>query len=140
MILRPRLMERIKEHEGFVPYAYQDHMGFWTLGYGRLIDERRGGGISPEEAEMLLRNDLWAAERASEQFPWFDRLDAARQEVIIEMVFQLGFSGVSRFQKMIRAIRDEDWTDAAREMRDSAWHAQTPARCEELANIMEHGI
>ncbi len=39
----------LKNDEGWRPFAYQDHLGFWTLGYGFLIDQRRGNdGLGPQ--------------------------------------------------------------------------------------------
>jgi hypothetical protein len=55
------------------------------------------------------------------------------------MVFQMGGAGVSRFPKFLAALQRGAFTEAAGEMRDSAWHNQTPARCERLAKMMEQG-
>jgi len=64
------IREQIKRHEGKVLHAYPDHLGYWTIGYGRLIDERRGGGITEAEAEE------WAAGAAVPQ--WVsDAIEAA---------------------------------------------------------------
>lgn len=115
---------------------YMCPAGRWSIGYGRNLEDV---GISTEEAEILLTNDLRAAERQAEAFEWFSDLDGARQEVILEMIFQLGFTGVRKFQRMIHAIRLEDWDGASREMMNSHWHTQTPKRCEELAKIMREG-
>ena len=57
-------------------------------------------------------------------------------EVILEMVFQLGTTGVSKFKKFWKALRVKDWKKAAAEMKDSRWHSQTPRRCESLAEIV----
>ena len=50
--------KQIKRHEGFVSNAYKDSLGYLTIGYGRLIDKSKGGGISETEAEYLLANDV----------------------------------------------------------------------------------
>ena len=57
-------------------------------------------------------------------------------EVILEMVFQLGTTGVSKFLKFFKALRVKDYKTAAAEMQDSRWHSQTPKRCEHLAEIV----
>ena len=54
---------RCMEEEGLVLHAYEDHLGYLTIGYGRLIDKRRGGGISKAEAEYLLLNDCRRVEQ-----------------------------------------------------------------------------
>ena len=51
-------IEWLKKEEGVIPHAYQDHLGFWTIGVGRLIDKRKGGGLSADEIDYLLSNDI----------------------------------------------------------------------------------
>ena len=56
------LLNLIRKHEGFRASAYRDTRGYLTIGYGRLIDARRGGGITRQEAEFLLAGDTKRAE------------------------------------------------------------------------------
>jgi lysozyme len=56
--------------------------------------------------------------------------------VVIEMVFQLGIGGVSKFKNMLEALKESDYAHAAVHMLASNWHKQTPTRCEELAEIL----
>ena len=58
------------------------------------------------------------------------------EHVIVEMVFQLGKTGVSKFKKMWKALSDGDKKQASLEMQDSRWHSQTPVRCEALAEVV----
>lgn len=44
----------LETDEGRVPHAYQDHLGYWTIGVGHLIDKRKGGGLTPDEVDYLL--------------------------------------------------------------------------------------
>ena len=60
----------------------------------------------------------------------------AAKGIIIEMIFQLGKTGVSKFKNMFAALNEFDYTRAAEEMLNSAWYRQTPSRCEELSNLM----
>jgi lysozyme len=46
----------LEKEEGFVPHVYKDHLGYWTIGHGILVDERKGGGITIEESRYLLNN------------------------------------------------------------------------------------
>ena len=64
-----------------------------------------------------------------------DICDTAR-EIIVEMVFQLGIGGVSKFKKMFEALRNKDYNEAANQMLDSQWRVQTPKRCQELSDLM----
>ena len=132
---------RLIEDEGEVLHAYEDHLGFLTIGVGRLIDKRKGGGISQDESRYLLRNDIARCRAQCEQrFPWFLQLDPVRQDAIVCMAFQLGLDGVAKFKMMIRALSIGDYVAASLEMRRSEWHKQTPARCERMARIMSRGI
>jgi lysozyme len=139
MIAIERIIDRLVADEGEVLHAYQDHMDLWTIGVGRLIDPKKGGGISREESRYLLANDIrkWLA--IAGQWTWFDKLSWQRQGVLVCMLHQLGARGVSNFRKMLEALEKNDFEAAADEMLDSAWYKQTPARCELMAQIMRTG-
>jgi lysozyme len=132
------LIESIKKHEGLRLYPYQDSLGFWTIGYGRCIEKK---GITPQEADMMLQTDIDASTAQFNTLPdrVKDACNSARMETIIEMIFQLGFSGTMRFRKMFTAIEARDFERASMEMLDSRWARQTPGRCRELAETMRTG-
>ena len=142
---KERLIERISSNEGFRGFAYKDTLGNFTIGYGRKITPDQAEhdyrlGVSSAEAYSMLEDDVNKTIAAcQDRFPWFEYLNDIRQEVVVEMAFQLGVYGVSLFQGMIRAIKNNDWALAADEMLNSAWHKQTPSRCESLANLMLNG-
>lgn len=135
------LKERIMRHEGFCSTPKYDAKGCYAIGYGHDIAsgavDMYKDGITVEHALKLLEQDLTNLKQsAAIEFPWLLGLDDCRQSVIIEMCYQLGVYGVTQFHKMIAAIRDQNWPEAAKQMLDSEWHEQTPARCEELAELM----
>lgn len=134
------LLNSIKQHEGFVPYAYQDSRGYWTIGYGTLID-KRGGGITEEEGQYLLNNQLNAKlEELDTEIPWWRLLDDPRQNVIAEMAYQMGVEGLLGFQKMLMYLKAKQYENAAAEGLDSEWaRTQSPARAKELMQIMATG-
>lgn len=135
------MIERLVADEGEVLHAYECPAGYLTIGVGRLIDKRRGGGITQEESRYLLRNDISRVVAQCEtRFEWWDSLDSARQQAIVCMAFQLGVNGVANFRKMVAAIKVRDFAEAARQMIDSNWHRQTRARCERMAEIMRTGV
>jgi lysozyme len=137
MIDHPAVTARLLADEGEVLHAYADHRGFLTIGVGRLIDERRGGGISVSESRFLLHNDIdKRVLQAVERFPWFRELSIERRGVIVCMAFQLGINGVANFRRMCAAIEAGDFEAAATEMRMSTWAVQTPSRSARLARIM----
>jgi len=133
------LRARVKKAEALKLTLYPDSLGYLTIGYGRLLDPRKGGHISPDEAEYLLANDLKAAERACETLPVYLELSPVRQAVLIEMCFNLGFDGLREFQKMLHALVHQDYEHAASEMLDSQWAAQVKGRAVQLSNQMKTG-
>lgn len=131
------LQDRIIRHEGLRLSPYRDTMGKLTIGVGRCLDTK---GISRDEAIYLLNNDLdYVKEHVATALPCILGLDQLRQEVLFEMAFQLGMNGLLGFKNMLAAVRDHNWASASTNMLSSAWHTQTPDRCEELANIMLNG-
>lgn len=135
-----RGVAQIKRHEGLVLNAYQDHLGYWTIGYGRLIDRKRGGGISEAEAEMLLKNDIdGVVSSLKRQITFWDRLNAPRQAVLMNMAFQMGVAGLLKFKRTLSLIEAGQFSDAASNMLTSLWAKQTPRRAQEMANQMRTG-
>lgn len=134
------LAEQLEREEGRVRHAYQDHLGFWTIGVGRLIDKRKGGGLRDSEIDLLLSNDI--AEKSAqviEFLPWSINLEPARQAVLVQMAFQMGITGLLGFKGTLAAVRDGHYAHAAARMLDSRWAQQTPARAHRLARQMETG-
>lgn len=127
------------QHEGLRLKPYRDTAGKLTIGVGRNLDDV---GISKQEAAILLQNDLRRAVTAARLVVGeeFERLDPARQAVIIDMAFNLGQKRLSDFRKMINAVRRKDYALAAQEMRNSLWAKQVKGRAERLSNIMETGV
>ena len=143
--LTDSLKDRVRIHEGIRTTMYLDSLGKATIGIGHLIKpherERYAEGveISMDEVEELFEMDLnraaAGAESLIEECIGHD-LPPHVEEVILEMVYQLGTQGVRNFAKMWKAMRVKDWKTAASEMKDSRWHKQTTKRCESLAEII----
>lgn len=135
-----KLVSELERDEGCVLHAYNDHLGYTTIGVGRLLDQRRGGGISQDEAEYLLANDIERVTRAlQERVDCFNDLDDVRQRSLVNMAFQLGIGGLLKFKKMLAAMDDEQWSTAANEALDSRWSQQTPERAKRIAYMIETG-
>jgi lysozyme len=132
------LTEQLRRDEGTESCAYQDSLGYWTIGVGRLIDARKGGGLSNEEIDYLLDNDIKAkTAEVLRALPWAARLSEARQAVLVNMAFQLGTKGLLAFHRTLGSVEDGQYGDAAVEMLNSTWAKQTPARAMRLATQME---
>lgn len=133
-------IKQLREEEGEVLHAYQDHMGFWTLGVGRLIDKRRGGAISKEESAYLLSNDIAKVESdLDSRLSWWRNLDDARQAVLLGMAFQMGTVGLLGFKNTLKMVQSGDWQGAANGMLSSLWARQTPARAKRMSEQMRTG-
>jgi lysozyme len=137
---RLRLRARVKEAEGFRATPYRDTEGYLTIGYGRLIDPARGGGIAKDEAEYLLANDLRVAERLCEGMEPYLDLSPARQAVLIEMCLNLGPAGLKGFKRFFSALVHQDYEHAAGEMLASRWSGQVGARAVRMAEQMKTGV
>lgn len=132
--------EQLRLDEGEKLSAYQDHLGFWTIGIGRLIDARKGGGITKEESSYLFQNDLKRKrDEVRRALPWFDKLDEARQGVLLNMAFQMGTQGLLGFKNTLAMVEAGDYEAASRGMLNSLWARQTPNRAQRLARQMATG-
>jgi lysozyme len=132
--------DQIKSDEGLVLHAYTDTVDMLTIGYGRLIDRRRGGGISEDEAEYLLKNDVSSRLTVLQNaIPFFNKLDDARKAVLLNMSFQLGIAGLLKFKGTLAFIEAGDYKNAAANMLKSLWAKQTPNRAKRLAEQMRTG-
>ncbi len=143
--MKTETRERVTAHllvdEGVVLHAYQDSLGYWSLGCGRLIDKRRGGGISYSEAMLLLEHDIdkhW--DDLVERMPWVLTLDEVRQACLANLSFNLGVDGLVKFTNTLAAIKRKDWPAAARGLRASKWYTQVQrSRSERLIAMMLTG-
>ena len=134
------LTDQLIRDEGVVLHAYQDHLSFWTIGIGRLIDKRKGGGISLAEARFLLNNDIVrVSNEVRRALPWSEKLDEERFCVLLNMAFQMGITGLLGFKNTLAMIERGDYRAAAKGMLNSKWATQTPARCKRLSIQMETG-
>ena len=139
--MRSELTRQLRGDEGTKPHAYQDHLGFWTIGVGRLVDARKAGsGLRPEEITFLLNNDIDDRIRElGRRLPWFLQLDAARQGVLLNMSFQLGVEGLLGFKNTLKLVEQSRYDEAADNLLLSKWATQTPARAQRMAAQMRSG-
>ena len=135
------LKARIKEHEGFRDQVYKDSLGFATIGYGHLVlpndPYKEGVTYSKEDLEKVFDGDFDTACSNANQLIKDLPLHHQAKCVIIEMVFQLGIGGVSKFKNMWKALGEGDYQTASEEMLDSRWAKQTPKRATDLSNVMK---
>ena len=137
-----RLLKSVKQHEGYKDHVYLDTRNKRTVGVGHLCVEAhwKEGVAYPEEMLMkVLEDDLKNAIRGAEELcSDCPVLDDQAKEIIVEMVFQLGKTGVSKFRNMWKALGQDppQYDVAATEMLDSRWAKQTPNRAKEMSDHM----
>lgn len=129
-------IDLIKKHEGLRLTAYRDSRGVLTIGYGRNLEDR---GITAMEALMLLQQDYTEICYRLYGLPWFNKLNEPRQAAVMDMAFNLGFTGLLKFQRFLKALTDGDYSRAAAEMLNSGWAHQVGLRAVEDAQIMDTG-
>lgn len=133
-----KLTERLIKHEGLKLKPYTCPAGKLTIGVGRNLEDR---GITEDEALYLLKNDILnCRNQCYTSFYWFGDLDEVRQDVLIEMCFNLGISRLKGFKKMLKACELKNYTLASQEMLTSLWARQVGNRAKKLADIMRKGV
>ena len=132
------IAESLKVEEGYRAHCYICTAGAHTVGYGRNIDADGGIGISEDEADYLLRNDIERTIEECKRWAWFDDLDPGRQSVVVQLCFQLGAPRLSQFKLMLAALSQQppDYETAADELLDSRFAEQVPERANRLAEKM----
>jgi lysozyme len=135
------LEERIKRHEGYVGYPYTDTLGFLTGGYGHRIIAGEELPTDREGWEKLFQKDLLLAKEGAKKLIAKYKvkdLPCVPEEIIVEMVYQMGETGVSKFKKMFKALKKEpkDYEEASSQMMDSRWAKQTYSRARNLSEKM----
>jgi len=136
-----RLLQSVKKHEGYRNKVYLDTLGKRTVGVGHLCVEDFWEDDKEYEEKFLmtiLEHDLQTAIKGAERLlKGCGILDSLAKEIIIEMVFQLGETGVSKFKNMLEALENgPDYQTAAIEMLDSKWAKQTPNRAASMSAEM----
>ena len=138
-----RLLASVKKHEGYRNKVYLDTLGKRTVGVGHLCVEDFWEDDKEYEEKFLmtiLEHDLETAIKGAKdlmsEHGCMD-IDEVAEEIIIEMIFQLGKTGVSKFRNMWKALSELNYVGASYEMLDSRWAKQTPNRAKGMADTMK---
>ena len=134
--MRESLEDQLIRHEGMRLDMYKDTVDVWTIGIGRNLEDV--GLRSEAEAKFLLRSDISAVQKElRERLPWFEDLDPDRQQVLTNMAFNLGVTGLIRFSKTLSYVESGLYEKAADEMLRSRWADQVGKRATELSQTMK---
>jgi lysozyme len=139
-----KLREQLKIDEGCVYEIYNDHLGYPTFGIGHLVresDPEHGSplGTAVSEGRVIEAFDAdieIVLSDCNTLYPDFEDLPEEAQQIIANMMFNLGRPRLSKFVGMKRGVDAKDWDSAADEMVDSRWYRQVGARADRLVNRM----
>jgi lysozyme len=142
MIDMDKLLESVKKHEGYRNKVYLDTLGKRTVGVGHLCVEDFWEDDKEYEESFLmeiLEKDLQSAIDQADDMCKDLKISSDAKILVIEMIFQLGGNGVSKFRKMWQALQQDppDYAEASVQMLDSRWAKQTPNRAQEMAGHMK---
>jgi lysozyme len=131
------LIEDLKRHEGFRAKPYRDTTGHLTLGYGFNLDTT---GISQTEATMILEHRIKILQsQLRQRLPFWSRLSQNRQDVLVNMAYNLGIEALLEFKKTLQHIASGEYREAGDQMLRSLWAKQVGKRAVELADMMRNG-
>lgn len=135
-----RIRELLKRHEGVKNYAYKDHLGYVTVGVGRCLEEGVGLGLSDDEIDYLLQNDIDRCRKELDtEYEWFDNLDSVRQEALINLSFNIGQTRLRGFVKALGHMAAGRYEEAGDEFYDSKWATQVGDRALEVCQMIKSG-
>jgi lysozyme len=127
-------------HEGVEAFGYLCTSNKLTIGVGRNIDKDGGLGLSEDEIDYLLNNDIYRCRKElSETFNWFDDLDQVRQDAVVNLHFNLGLTRLLGFKKALAFMESGDYLLAAEEFLDSQWRNQVGNRAIEVTDMIRDG-
>lgn len=132
---RQRLSRTLIKHEALRLEPYRCSAGKLTIGVGHNLDDN---GISGAIALALLKEDIQNSEEQLRRFFFFELLSDVRQEVLLNLHFNIGHSAFKRFKKMILNLGRGDFEKAADEMMDSRWYHQVGKRAVYLVRAMRN--
>ena len=139
------LREQLEIDEGIKHEIYLDHLGYPTFGIGHLVTESDpehgqevGTSVSEDRVIEAFESDLESVlSDCSRLYPDFESLPEEAQQIIANMMFNLGYPRLSKFRNMKACVDQKDWMGAGDEMMDSRWYNQVPNRAGRLVNRMK---
>ena len=144
-------LELVKEAEGFYPNTYRCPAGKLTQGYGRnlevhpLTEEEKlelneDGSVSKEVAEKWALKELQECEEKLMSNIIYQKQTEVRKAVLLDMCFNIGYSGLMKFKKMWFALGERDYAEASRQMKDSKYYTDVKSRGKRNVTIMASNI
>jgi lysozyme len=140
VIDKQKLRDQLSLHEDRRKFVYDDATGKGideacfvrgkpTVGVGRNLADR---GLSDDEIDYLLDNDINDCIAEAQKFRWFEALNPVRQAAVVELVFNLGLTRLSGFKKFLNFMNEHRYAQAAGELKNSLWYRQVKSRGDTL--------
>ena len=131
MINEEFLVEQLKRHEGIRLKPYHCTSNKLTIGIGRNLDDV---GISNDEAEYLLRNDIADCIDKAMSLAWFNDAPEAVQSAVVNLIFNMGFAKLCTFKLTLGHLERGEYELAGAELLNSRYAQQVGQRAVEIAN------
>lgn len=143
---REKVYEQLKIDEGVKYEIYLDHLGLPTFGVGHLILDSDpeeglevGTPVSEERVKLCFETDLdYAIAECEILYKNWHFLPDEVQQILVNMMFNMGRPRLTKFKKFNAAISRRDWQEASKEGRDSRWYRQVTNRAERLMKRLEN--
>ena len=144
---RKAVFEQLKMDEGVVYEVYLDHLDLPTFGVGHLVLESDpeygadvGTPVSEERVKECFEKDLDTAISECEILygDHWEGFPGEVQEILVNMMFNMGRTRLSKFKNFNSALEEGDWERAGVEGRDSLWYRQVTNRAERLMTRMDN--
>lgn len=146
-----KLKQSIKKYEGLSLKPYLCPKKKLTIGFGHNLESV---GITPQIADLMLELDILNTKlELVDKIPFFKNLDDIRQNVLLEMAFNMGVPNLLEFKNTLKFMEKKDFINASIEMLDSQWHrdfqkfdlldgkkSKQPLRSEYLSKVMYEGV
>ena len=139
-----KLRTQLEVDEGIRYKIYLDHLGYPTFGIGHLVIPNdpengllTGTAVSEERVAECFEQDVTSViEDCHKLYNDFDELPEEAQQIIANMMFNMGYTRLSKFKGMKKGVDTRDWNVAANEMIDSKWYQQVKIRATRLVQRM----
>ena len=140
-----QLRVEIEADEGNVSEIYLDHLSLPTFGIGHLIKKTDpehgmpvGTPVSRKRINSCFDSDIQGTiEDCEKLYKGFYKLPEEVKLILCNMMYNLGYTRLSKFSKLKASIDKSDWKNASKEMYKSKWRTQVPNRAERLINRMK---
>jgi len=123
----------IISNEGYRQKPYKCTADKLTVGYGTNLEDR---GITEDESLYILNNDLKLIRMNMDAHDLTGFMTDSQEAAIMDMAYNLGWSGLMKFEKMIFSIKCADYEQAAKELLDSRYARQVPNRAKRNAALL----